>query len=267
MRASASSQTARMLQTTTTLVFVLLGIGCYLGAEVIGSGAPMTILQGIGGFLIGTVVVSYAYQHFLGEETENRTVAKLDEVLALRIDDFFPGAIRYGFSGFATEAPPTVFSDLEADDELLWLDTYSPDLKSFLPDLCKAVRRGAHLRMLVIDPGAETAQLRAAEIVRVGYEAATFRNDTAAFSALLAEAESDLEGAAGSLEVRWYSDLPCVPMYLRLRQGMAITGITGYFLSEPSFDTVHLRWSGTPNGMLPGFHGYFEQKWAQAARP
>ncbi len=256
-----------MLRISTTLVFVLAGIGCYLAAAATGEGTAATILQSFGSFLVGTVVIGYAYQYFLVEETENRTLSKLDDVLGKRIDDIFPGSARYGFNGFATEVPRTVFDDLGADDELLWLDTYSPDLRLFLPRLCEAVRRGARLRMLVIDPKAETAKLRAAEIVSAGYEPSTFCDDTLDFLAVLTQAAADLDDAPGKLEVRNYSDLPCVPMYLRLRQSKAITGITGYFLSEPSFDSVHIKWSSTPNGILADFHSYFEQKWIQARDP
>jgi hypothetical protein len=252
-----------MLRISTTLVFVLLGLGAYIAAAAV-SGVASTILQSVGSFLVGTVVIGYAYQYFLGEEMENRTVAKLDDVLRERVDNMFPGADRYGFSGFATEIPRSVFDDLEEGDELLWLDTYSPDLRLFLPRLCRAVQKGASLRMLVINPGAETARLRAKEILGVGYEESTFCDDTLDFLSVLADAAADLIEAPGNLEVRSYSDLPCVPMYLRLRTDREISGITGYFLSEPSFDTVHIKWTSTENGMLAGFRSYFEHKWSQA---
>jgi len=256
-----------MLRISTTLVFLLAGIGAYLAAAAIGSGTAEAILQSVGGFLIGTVVIGYAYQYFLGEETENRTIAKLDEVLSQRIDEYFPGACHYGFDGFATEVPRTVFDDLGEGDELCWLDTYSPDLRLFVRPLCKAVRRGAHLRMLVIDPNSKAAALRATEITEVGYEISSFREDTIDFLAVLERAAADLKDSPGTLEVRCYQDLPCIPMYLRLRDGAATTGITGYFLSEPSFDTVHIKWHSTPTGMLAGFQRYFEHKWSHAASP
>jgi hypothetical protein len=254
-----------MLRISSTLVFLLLGVGAYLAAAAVGSGTARTILQSVGGFLIGTVVVGYAYQYFLGEETENRTVEKLDEVLGQRIDSIFPGALKYGFNGFATAAPRTVFNDLGKGDELLWLDTYSPDLRLFVRQLCEAVHRGADLRMLVIDPAAETARLRADEIIDVGYDTGTFCDDTRDFLEVLAKAAADLGDAPGNLEIRCYSDLPCIPMYLRLQEGQTVNGITGYFLSEPSFDTVHIKWSSTPTGMLTGFQKYFEHKWEHAA--
>ena len=254
-----------MLRISTTLIFVLLGVSAYLVAAEVGPGTARAILQSVGGFLIGTVVVSYAYQYVLGEETENRTIAKLDDVLERRVDDIFPGAARYGFDGFAREVPRTVFNDLGVGDELLWLDTYSPDLRLFVRQLREAVGRGAHLRMLVINPNAQTARLRATEITEAGYDEDSFREDTRDFLAILAQAAEELRGALGKFDVRCYEDLPCVPMYLRLHEGRAISGITGYFLSEPSFDAVHIKWSSTTNGVLASFQGYFEHKWEHAA--
>ncbi len=253
-----------MLRITTTLVFVLLGLGAYLLAAAVSGGTARVVLQSVGGFLLGTVVVGYAYQYFLGEETENRTVAKLDEVLGRRVDEIYPGAQRYGFSGFAKEIPRSVFDRLGAGEELLWLDTYSPDLRLFVRPMREALGRGARLRMLVIDPEAATTALRAEEITEAGYEVESFREDTRDFLAVLAKEAAELAEAPGSLQLRRYADLPCIPMYLRLRDGQLVSGITGYFLSEPSFDTVHIRWSNTPTGMLAGFQRYFERKWGQA---
>jgi hypothetical protein len=256
-----SDRTAFLLRISTTIIFVLLGLGAYLLAAVVGSGAPQVVLQSLGGFLIGTVVVSYAYEYFLREETENRTVAKLDDVLGRRVDGIFPGATQYGFNGFATEAPRNSFDALEEGDELLWLDTYSPDLMLFTPKLQSALERGAMVRMLMIDPTAQTTTMRAEEIAEAGYDPSHFSEGAANFFDVVVSAAKQLHSPSGKLEIRRFSDLPCVPMYLRLRDGRPISGVTGYFLSEASFNTVHIRWSAASGGMLAGFHRYFERKW------
>lgn len=222
------------------------------------------MLQGIGSFFVGTVVVGYAYQYFLSDEIEDRTVAKLDEVLERRIDRVLPDAARYGFAGVARGAPRNVFDGLRDDDELLWLDTYSPDLMLFGPKIREAVKAGASLRMLVIDPTADTARLRAAEIVEPGYDANAFLKATNDFLDYLASAASDLAAVPGTLTVRRYDDLPGIPMYLRLRDGVLVKGITGFFLSDPSFDAAHLCWTNVHGGLLASFHSYFENKWEQA---
>lgn len=256
-----SSRTAHLLRLSTTVIFLLLGIGAFLLAWMVGAGIPRSILQSLGGFLIGTVVVSYAYEYFLREETENRTIAKLDDVLARRVDAIFPAANEYGFKGFATEAPRSCFDALEAGDELLWLDTYSPDLRLFAPKLRAAVERGASVRMLIITPDSETARMRAAEIAEAGYDPNRFAQGVRDFLELLSSTARELETARGRVEIRCYEDLPCVPMYIRVRDGRPIAGITGFFLSEASFNAVHISWVEAPSGMLAGFHHYFERKW------
>jgi hypothetical protein len=255
-----SARTARLLRVVTTGLFVLVGLLAY--AFAVGKSSEVrAILQSIGSFLIGTVVVGYAYQYFLTEEVESRTVAKLDEVLRRRVDAVFVDAARHGFSGFVRDAPRRVFDGLGRGDELLWLDTYSPDLMVFLPDLRDAVRNGAHLRMLVIDPTAETAQMRAHEIVEPGYGPHEFCEGVQAFLDQLIGTVRHLTDGIGQLEVRTYRDLPGVPMYLRRVDGRLMSGVTGFFLTEPSFNSTHLRWESVSGGLLDGFLRYFEHKW------
>jgi hypothetical protein len=263
MQPPRSNRTAHLLRISTTVIFLLLGVSAYLLAATMGAGAARTILQSVGSFLIGTVVVGYAYEYFLSEESENRTIAKLDQILAQRVDDIFPGAAHYGFKGFATEVPRNCFDGLEDGDELLWLDTYSPDLMLFVPQLRAAINRGASVRMLVISPDSPTAKMRATEIADAGYDITRFTDATRDFLGVLENAGRDFSAAPGRLEMRCYEDLPCVPMYLRLHKGRTIAGVTGYFLAEPSFNAVHIRWSEAPGGMLEGFRHYFERKWNQ----
>lgn len=253
----------RMVRHTSTALFLLLGAVAYLLSALVDSEAFRVVLQGIGSFLIAAVAIGYAYQYFLSDEIETRTVGKLDEVLEHRIDRVILGASRYGFAGFVKGAPRQTFDDLGVGDELLWLDTYSPDLPLFGSKLRQAVKAGASLRMLVIDPQASTARMRASEIVEPGYHSSKFCADTQGFLNYLAEAAEELAGEPGRIEVRCYGDLPCLPMYLHLRHGEPVTGTTGFFLSAPSFDEACIRWHNVRDGMLGGFCQYFEHKWAQ----
>jgi len=252
-----------MLRHTTTALFLLLGVVAYLLSALVDSDAFRAVLQGIGSFLIAAVAIGYAYQYFLSDEIETRTVSKLDEVLEHRIDKIILGASRHGFGGFVNAAPRQAFEHLSVGDELLWLDTYSPDLPLFGSKLRQAVRAGASLRMLVIDPQADTARMRADEIVEPGYERSKFCADAQAFLDYLGAAAKELAGEPGRLEVRCYEDLPCIPMHLHLRQGEPVTGTTGFFLSAPSFDEACISWSNVRGGMLGSFCQYFEHKWAQ----
>jgi hypothetical protein len=241
----------------------LLGVVAYLVSALVNSDAFRAVLQGVGSFFIATVAIGYAYQYFLSDEIETRTVEKLDEVLDRRIDKIILGASQHGFAGFVDAAPRQAFEHLGQNDELLWLDTYSPDLPLFGSKLRQAVRAGASLRMLVIDPQAETAKMRAKEIVEPGYEESRFCADTQNFLDYLTQAAKELVDAPGRLEIRCYEDLPCVPMYLHLRHGEPVAGATGFFLSVPSFDEAYIRWSNVKGGMLGSFCQYFEHKWAQ----
>jgi hypothetical protein len=255
----------RLLHISATVIVVLFGALAYIAALAAGPGVPRVVLQSVGGFLLGTVLVSYVYQYFIAKEAEDRFIAKLDDVLAHRVDAIFPAAARHGFTGFASEGVARhIFDDLGVGDELLWLDTYSPDIALFSGQLRTAVRSGAHVRMLVLDPTADTARMRAEEITEPGYSPERFSTETQAFIDDLEDAMADLRDTPGKLEVRSYRSLPCVPMYLVLQDGQITTGTTGFFLTSPSFNAVHICWTAVAAGMLGGFHAYFEHKWDEA---
>ena len=254
-----------MLKLSSTVVLLLAGICVYLISIPVGTGVARVVLQSVGGFLIGTVVVSYAYELFMREEVEQRTVGLMDDVLSQRIDAIFPGANRFGFFGFAHAASRSVFDELEEGDELLWLDTYSPDVHLYRDALHRAVKRGARLRMLAIQPGCATLSMRAEEISTPGFDPSTFDERAQDFLEVLEGWEDQLQGAAGKLEIRTYNDLPGVPMYLHLKADRVLAGVTGFFLSEPSFDQVHIKWKVAPGGVLEDLRTHFERKWQRGA--
>jgi hypothetical protein len=184
------------------------------------------------------------------------------------VDAIFPAAARYGFTGFASEGVARhVFDDLGEGDELLWLDTYSPDIALFSGQLRRAVKSGAHVRMLVLDPTADTARMRAEEITEPGFRRERFPAETQAFIDDLDGAITELRDAPGKLEVRRYRSLPCVPMYLVLHDGKLTKGTTGFFLTRQSFNAVHICWTAVTDGMLDTFREYFEHKWSRKEVP
>jgi hypothetical protein len=252
------------LRIVTTALFVLVGVIAYLVSALVDSGIAKALLQSLGTFLIAAVAIGYAYEYFLSDEVENRMARKLDEILERRIDRELLESSKYGFSGFATTAPRKAFNNLEEGDELLWLDTYSPDLPLFRDKIQAAVKKGAHLRMLVIDPEAATAHMRADEIADDGYGDTHFCGAAREFLSALVEVAEKLGDEKGRIEVRAYKDLPGVPMYVHLRNKRPIAGVTGFFLSAPSFDEAHLCWRSADNGMLTSFVDHFEHKWRRS---
>jgi hypothetical protein len=103
--------------------------------------------------------------------------------------------------------------------------------------------------------------MRAREIVEPGYGPHAFGASAQAFLDQLIGAMRRVTDEVGRLEVRTYDDLPGIPMYLRRVDGQLTNGVTGFFLTEPSFNSVHVRWENVSGGLLDGFLRYFEHKW------
>lgn len=245
-------------------------------------------MKDIGTFVAATVAIGFLYEFFLKEQHNQETLhqlqsilvgpsmhdlldrhdtaahGQLEETVRTWMDNSVPMAAKWGLTGFVQPLDfPRLFSDLRDNDELLWFNTYCPDQGRCYEPLIDAVKNGAHIKMLVIDPECENTILRAHEIESFGYHPDRFQPEARNTLRLLGRCEEVLQSVPirGSFEVRRYVDLPCIPMYIRLRNGVRDVGFTSFFLTEPAFSSVHLKWRETPNGMLELFHKYFWKKW------
>lgn len=185
------------------------------------------------------------------------------------VDRIIVGSARFGFAGFEDRLKfETLFQSLGDGDELMWLDTYCPAQPKFEQPLRAAVNRGAIVRMLAMDPSSKVLPFRALEIdeeLEVNYEPHMFAEEARRSLAGIVGCVEALvrDKPRGSISVRTYHDLPCLPMYLIARAGELSEGYTGFFLTRPTYDEPHVRWTSSPESRLSSFHAYFERKWSQ----
>ncbi|MBF8267584.1 MAG: hypothetical protein HW388_1092 [Dehalococcoidia bacterium] len=192
------------------------------------------------------------------------------------IDGMMPGYRDAGLRRFRKELPvDEMFSGLEEGDELLWLDTCHPPMIMQLDDLQKAVSKGVRFRMLVIDPESENAYFRGEEITSEDTERTVsysdipyyFKDEAMAFQRHLLTRLRAISKARQLCEVRQYKDLPSLPMYLVVRKGKPLSGITGMFLEQPSYKTWHLQWTQVDGGPLDSMVRFFNEKWNRQVPP
>lgn len=154
-----------------------------------------------------------------------------------------------------------LFDDLQKGDELWWLDTYAPSHKSWITHLREAIQRGARINMLVLDPNCQVTDYRADEIGDF-YTRDAFKPELEIFLRDLLKCVQIKSQEGGSLEIRIYSDLPCVPIYLICRQSKPFFGYTSFFLSSPTgVEFPHLKWKPGDNALLNHFYIYVQKKW------
>lgn len=247
------------LGTAIGVIIVLVGWIAFLEGPKI-HGAPGEIVSEAGLVLIGTVFVTYVYEFVLRRQHDAHLLELVENCLV-------SNGPKYGLSGIRDQLDfSRVFERLAKGDELLWLDTYCPDQR-FLDALRAALDRGAQVRMLAVEPDAEVARYRSLEIRKgYGYGPVRFRGEAEGQIEKLKEVLADVpENLHQNMHLRLYSDLPCAPMYIHLREGRPSTAFSSYFLGEPTFRQPHLEWEGSPEGFIWEFYAYFEAKWKSNA--
>jgi hypothetical protein len=198
----------------------------------------------------------------------NTLISNQELLFAQRVKLRIPDAGLGGFLGVIPKMDfEGVFEKLEPEDELLWLDTYCPSLRSSEDAMFDAVDRGARIQMLAIDPSAPSCAARAEEIQEAGFTETMFRNEATQGLAHIRgyAGERPIVTPRGILEVRLYDGLPCIPMYVALRDGRPQVGYSSFFLTRATFHEPHIVWGPeTPNGFLERFVEYFRHRWSLA---
>ena len=224
-------------------------------------GFLLELVHHAGLFLAAVVAVHFIYELLVKRDEQANLRQEIAKSVTTTLSAFMPSFEKWGFQGFQENLDfGEVFGRLEKNDELLWLDTYAPSRSVVAGHVTAALRRGAKIRMLAIDPDSDNAKFRASEIQQPGFTEQTFLDDLRSFiQSLCAVSESAPDKS--SFELRLYRDLPCVPMYIQKRSGVPIRGYTSYFLANASENFAHAKWTFADSGMLNYFSQYFDGKW------
>lgn len=148
----------------------------------------------------------------------------------------------------------TLFENLGADDELLWLDSYFPGDVEFTGKIRPALERGARTRLLITDPRWPNA----------AYEHDASAQEIEAFIRQVSSVRCTLKKHGlkeESCQILAHDELPCMPVCVVTHQGFAVRGYSGFFLDMQRTLLVYLEWQSINDGMLDNLHGYFNQKW------
>jgi hypothetical protein len=234
------------------------------------TGSLGSILSAFGYATIGAVGIPLLYDLLLSPAHD-------EQVLAVVQDGLIAKGTQYGLASIEALDLLRVIRRLGPHDELCWLETFCPGLE--LPEvetaLIAAVDGGASVRMLMIRPDSDVAAARGRELSTRPDAATAFQNAARIQSGYLRSLRRRAsEAGRKRFEIEEYRDLPCAPMYLRLRHGRLVEGWTSYFLSVATDEAAHVYWSrpstessGLPVGLgLDAFHRYFNEKWEVAKK-
>ncbi len=207
------------------------------------------ILDLLGGFLVIAVPLEILRELFFEKDNIASFVTQVEGLFDRKIDlqirarQF--GLIRIEESLLFDK----VFDSLKPGDTLWWLDTFSPGHKGWIDHVEAAIRHGASVNMLILDPESPLCAMRAEEIGGY-YKPERFRNELETFIADFKECQKTVneENSKGArLTISLYRDLLGVPCYIVVRKNQPILAYSSMYLTKPTgVDFPHFCWNQGP---------------------
>jgi hypothetical protein len=246
---------------TLVLLFVLGGV-LLLEAELTEHNPLIKeVLTLLGSALVISVPVSYVYKLTFRPLDDEKHAADLKLLLDDKIDSLTKS--RYVFRLGAIQECidfPTVFRGLKKGQQLYWLDTWAPAFDAFQLNMEEALKKGADIRMLILDPSSKMCQLRAQEIG--GAIGAGFLESQALFLKTMENMQQRTSTADGKLEIRTYDELLGIPCYIVCENDKPIHGWSSLYLGDATGVTFpHFFWEGGEGSVLDEIYKYVKEKW------
>jgi len=226
--------------------------------------------------LFTSVVISVGFFHhwIIATEERRETEKMFQHVLTKYIDGTVINATKRGFVGITNKELDfsELMHGLYHGDYVYWLITFDPRYKHHCRELEHAIRRGVHVRMLILKD-CSISELCASEII--GYEAEEFRQNNRLFLSALEDIAGRIDNRSeGSLGVFVYDSLPSIPLFIILRNAPKMMEIyNSFYLSEPVGRMPYLHWQAdiktrteysfeSANWNMPDlFADYFQRRW------
>ncbi|MEA2823008.1 MAG: hypothetical protein QOJ86_5012 [Bradyrhizobium sp.] len=261
----------RLIFFVSVAAFFCLGLLLFSFGNYLTSLAHGTLFEFPASFVrtAGEVIGVFAVLTLFSERLIVETLLKsFTEMVAANIRQLIftdhPGIVTAGLRGIVPEMNfESLFDGLEKDDELIWLDTFSPGYVRFILNVEKAVLRGATIRFMVLSPTSPLSTHRAMELGSF-YEPDRFKRDLRAFVEDFGNLQTRLLAQNNrNFEVRMYDDTLGCPAYVIRRNTKPLSGHSSLYLSVPTgVNFQHFQW--TAGIMLSQLDQYLSKKWDRA---
>jgi len=275
------SSNITMLKWLFALVLIFGGFVVYKIFGVLATDLPdkdyVWLLKLISEFgLFTSVVISVGFFHhwIIATEERRETEKMFQNVLTKYIDGTVINATKRGFVGITNKELDfsELMHGLYHGDYVYWLITFDPRYIHHCRELEHAIRRGVHVRMLILKD-CSISELCASEII--GYEAEEFRQNNRLFLSALEDIAGRIDNRSeGSLGVFVCDSLPSIPLFIILRNAPKMMEIyNSFYLSEPVGRMPYLHWQAdiktrteysfeSANWNMPDlFADYFQRRW------
>jgi hypothetical protein len=255
-----------MLLIFATLCLGLLGALMLVYADEIPAEHAIVrkVSSTFGSFLMVGSTGSLLYRFIFREYFQRRQNERLMERFHSALARLVPRVVLFGLASINERMDyGALFDSLQRGDELWWLDTYAPGYEDWRASLQGAIMRGAKIKMLVLEPGCNTATLRANEIASE-IPPGIFKGGLKQFHDHMVSRAS---ASPNAMEVRTYRDLLGCPAYLIVRNGRAVKAYSSFYLNPASFDFPHFVWEDTKERpFLGALETYIRGKWENSQK-
>jgi hypothetical protein len=226
--------------------------------------------------LFTSVVISVGFFHhwIIATEERKETEKIFQSVLANYIDGTVINAKKRGFLGITEKELDfsEIMHSLYPGDYVYWLITFDPRYKHHCREFELAIKKGVHIRMLILKDCA-ISELCASEII--GFSVEEYRQYNRLFLTSLEDIAGRIDDKDdGTLGVLVYDNLPSIPLFIILRiKSKTLEVYNSFYLAEPIGRMPYLHWQSelkqdpgylfeSDKWKIPDlFLDYFQRRW------
>ncbi|MDG1818383.1 MAG: hypothetical protein P8H31_00975 [Porticoccaceae bacterium] len=223
----------------------------------------ITITGLLGAYLTISVVVNILHKWILQPYVDLTQKKEIEGLISDKIDNLIENSRKYGFDGLVDQIDfQAIFDDLNENDTLWWLDTFSPGHTAWEDNIKQALKRGANINMLVLSPNADHLIKCRADEIGGQYTPERFKSEIERFIEYMEHIVFESSGEKGNLEIRLYDDLLAVPMYIVSTGNKARFAYSSFYLnSATAINFPHLKWKESGEAVIEMLFEYIQFKW------
>jgi len=274
--------TTKKLKWLLVLVLIFGGFAIYKFFSVLAADLSLKeyawlfkIVSEFGLFLSVIISVGYVHHWLIAEEEHRESAINLRETLETYVNKILFNSVKRGFLGITQKEFDfsQIMAGLKPGDYVYWLITFDPRFKNKSRELENAIKNGVHFRLLILKDGSRIGELRATETT--GFNPHEFNEYSKLFKVSLEDVIGRLDNTTpGSLGVFIYDGLPCVPLFIIIRnESKKVAVYNSFYLTEPVSKMPYLNWEtvlklGNQNSfesddwnMADLFFDYFKTRW------
>ena len=208
--------------------------------------------------------------HAIVHNELNKIRKKINEDVA----NIFSTSFRFGLKEIQPSADEEKLIIDDENTKIMWLNTKFNRRKAMQDSIEKAIENGANVQLLLMHKDNFCANFRGMDSCsdhedqeHVESNIRDYKNDLATNQNSMCDfyrrmqRKIEKENLRGSLEIRFYKDLPGIPFLLIEKGRTHNEAYSGFYLNRFSGGMLYIKWTSRGEGFIDNLYTYFERKW------